>query len=331
MSNLSRKTTILAKVESTAGTEDAPSASTDAQLVFGDGAGVYSQDTTVVDDPSLRNSLTQFQALVGRTTGAVTLGTKLMTSQKPGDASPGYNTPWFDALIRGCGWTSATGAGSGSSSTVYTPVSDAFKTLTFYAYADGILHKVIGAQGSWTLDMTAGAAPNMTFSYQGEYVAPATAATPTITYPSDNKTLVENEGFTIGSFSNFKVRSINLSWSNTISEIPDANDTFGHGGYELTARAPTLTCQVSVPDDDLDTFDPFGSSGGIYTATPSDNITFTHSTSATDQVIFQINAPQLVGVSYADTGGVRDYSLSYRLWNSTDDGEASITFKKAAS
>lgn len=341
MSNLTRKTTALAKVESSVGTDADPVVSADAMLIFGDGASVYTQDTSLVDDPALRNSLTPLKALVGRTTGQVAMGTKLMTSQGPA-ASAGQiaaNVPFFDPLLRGCGWTSVSGDdGSSSSSTVYTPISTGFETLTLKVLADGIIHEVLGAQGSFTLAMTAGAAANLTFNYQGEYVAPVgydpsdptASGNPfdqaTVLYPSDNKVLVESEAFSIGSFDPVKVRSINLNWATNITEQPDANDTFGHGGYELTSRAPTLDVQFSVPNDQLTTFDPYTD---IYASGTPAAVQWTHKTSASDLVVFDIASPQITSISYADTGGVRDYSLSYRLFSATDDGEATITFKKA--
>tara|TARA_Y100001938_G_scaffold5646_2_gene7047 strand:- start:5819 stop:6832 length:1014 start_codon:yes stop_codon:yes gene_type:complete len=337
MSNLSRKTTALAKVQASAGTDPNPVVTKDTMLLFGDGAALYTQDTSLVDDPALRNSLTPLKALVGRSTANVSMGTKLMTSQPAGAsaAQTNYNVPFFDPLLRGCGWTSATGAGSGSSSTVYTPISTGFEFVTIDVLADGILHSVLDSQGSFTLAMTAGAAANLTFNFQGEYQAPSNYTTSTnppfdsttIAYPSDNKTLVESEALTVDGYTPTKVRSINLNWANTIAEQPDANDTYGHGGYELTARAPTLDLQFSVPNDDLTTFNPFDT---LYATGTPGNIQWTHKTSASDLVVFDILSPQLTGVSYADTGGVRDYSLSYRLSSATDDGEAKITFKKSA-
>jgi hypothetical protein len=338
MANLTRKTTVLAANEASynPGTPTTLTASTDALLLTGDGASVYTQDTTVVDTPILRASVQPQSPLVGRTLANVSLSSYVMTSRKAGAATKAIS-PWWDSILVGVGLESVTGDDSTqSSSAIYTPVASP-KSTALEVYADGIKHRISGAYGSaLNMNFTAGSTATFDATFQGIYAAP-TAASPTFAYPSDNKKLVESEALTIGSYSPI-VRSMAISISNTVSERANANATFGFEGTELTGRASsTLDLVIEVPNDALTTFDPFPM---LYTAAGSgDNISFKHITTGPvadplEFVQFDFDSPMLVGVSYADDGGVRIYNLSYRLFadavdTTTNRGkEITMTFKR---
>ena len=141
--NLSRRTVVTAKSESAYGTDPTPTLADDALLVFGDGAAVFTQNITVVDQPALRASLTPQQALIGKSMATVNLGTVLMTASKASDtAGETSSRPFYADLLKACGLTEAIGTDGSSSSTVYTPVTDDPTSATVYVYADNQLHKV---------------------------------------------------------------------------------------------------------------------------------------------------------------------------------------------
>ena len=321
---LSRRTVVTVESETTYNDGTTPALADDALLVFGDGASVYTQATNIVDNPALRASLTPQKALVGRTMATVNIGTYLMTASKATDtAGETSSRPFFSNLLKACGWSEAIGDdGSTSSSTVYTPVSSAIESCAIWVYADTALHKIDGCYGSFTLTMNAGGAPDLQFTMMGIYNDPIAGSTSGAAYPVDDKVLVENEQITIGAFSPV-VRSVTLNWATTVSERADANDQYGFAGVQLTDRSPTLT--IVVEQDALGTFDPWAD---LY-ATPSKSISFTHSTSATEDITLSVTNPQLTNVTRSSDGGVNTLSLEYRLWSNTDDGEATLTFAKA--
>jgi len=338
MANLTRKTTVLAKQEATYNPdpETTLSASTDTMLLTGDGAGVLSMDTTVVDTPLLRASVQPQSPLVGRSTNTVNISSYVMTSRAAG-AGAADILPWWDAILSGVGLEATTGDDATQSSlAIYRPVATP-KSTAFEVYADGIKHRVSGAYGSsLNMNFTAGSTATFDATFSGIYAAP-TASSPTFAYPSDNKRLVESEALTIGSYSPI-VRSMALSLSNTVSERGDANSSYGFGGFELTGRASsTLDLTIEVPNDALTTFNPFPE---LYTAAGSgDNITFKHITTGPvadplEFVQFDFTSPMLVMVAYADDGGVRTYNLQYRLFaDDVSDAagrgeEITITFKR---
>jgi hypothetical protein len=337
MANLTRKTTVLAKQEATYKASTTLSASTDALLLTGDGAGVVSQDTTVVDTPVLRASIQPQSPLIGRSLSQVSVSGYLMTSRAAG-AGADEILPWCDHILKGVGLEPETGddaggAGSTSSSAIYRPVETP-KSTKFEVYADQIKHTITGAYGSaFNLNFTAGSTATFDATFSGTYEAPVADTSTTFTYPSDNKKLVESEALTIGSYSPI-VRSMAVAISNTVSERTDANSTYGFYGLALTGRASsTLDLVIEVPADQLTTFDPFGGTGqSLYNT--GDNIQFTHKTSASEFIVFDFASPQLTAVSYADDGGVRTYNLSYALF--ADDvsdaagrgSEITVTFKR---
>jgi hypothetical protein len=323
MANLTRKTTVLAAQEATYNPDTPVTLAplTDTLLLTGDGASVYTQDTTVIDTPILRASVQPQSPLVGRTLANVSISSYVMTSRAAGAAAAAI-TPWWDPILTGVGIEATTGADSNSSSAIYRPVATP-KSTALEVYADGIKHRVNGAYGqSLNMNFTAGSTATFDAALQGIYAVP-TASTPTFAYPSDNKKLVAEEALTIGAYSPI-VRSMAISITNTVTERSDANSAFGFIGTELTGRASsTLDLVVEVPL--LSAFDPFPM---LYTtAGDGDQISFKHITTGPvadplEYLQFDFDSPMLVGVSYADDGGVRTYNLSYRLFADAVDTAA---------
>lgn len=62
----------------------------------------------------------------------------------------------------------------------YSPTSDetAYKSLTLYFYADGLLWAFVGCVGTWGLDLTTGGVGFLTFSMQGQFSAHSATALP---------------------------------------------------------------------------------------------------------------------------------------------------------
>ena len=328
MANLTRKTSVLALNEAAYAASTTLDPTTDGLLLTGDGAGVYSVDTTVVDTPILRATVQPQSPLIGRTLANVNLSSYLMTSRKP-LAAASEAAPWIDPILQGVGFGRSDGNdGADSSSAVYAPVATPVSTA-FEVYADDLMSTVTGAYGSsMNFNFTAGSTATWDATFMGKYTEPVDN-TDSISYPSDNKTLVESEVLTIGSYSPI-VRSMAISMANTVSERADANDTLGFFGVELTGRSSsTLDLVIEVPDAVISTFNPWEK---LYTAAGSgDTISFTHKTSATEMIVFTMTTPMLTSVSYADDGGVRMYNLSYALYTddtATPSKEIEIIFKR---
>lgn len=328
--NLTRKSLVLAKSETTYGTDAAPTAGTDAMLLFGDG-NVFQVDQKIIDKQILRASLTPNKNLVGRALWNISMGTVLMSRNTT--ASNGQ--PWFAPLLKACALAEASGATAGSSSsTVYTPKSSAFTSATIWEYADGLRMQATGCYGSFKLDMKAGESPDLGFTMKGLFPSGGISEVtfPSATYPTDTKVMVESEGLSIGSFNSaagLVVRSLSLDWANNVVERADANSAKGLKGLYITGRTPKLQIVIEV-EDEFSPDEPNDFWSIMAAATTSNNITWNHATGTQSVIAFSVNGPQLTNIQYGDDSGMRTYTLDYALQSSTDEGEFSMAFKEKA-
>lgn len=316
---LTRKALVLVKSESSYGVDASPSAATDA-ILLDEGSGIpWQLDTKLVERQSLRESMTPGKILVGRQMSKLTLNTYLMGN---GSATA---APKWAPLIKACGTSMSSGGTVGqSSSWMFVPVSSGFTGASIYTYLDGLLHKALGCYGSFAISMVHSGVADLKFMLDGSYVAPTEAAMPAATMPTDTKELVQNEALTIGSYNSaagLVPVSLDLDWGLERREIGDMTKAYGFGGLDIKLRRPTLKIRCCATDD-LDAKNFF-----TYLTSPPatdgamDNITLSHGSGAQTKINITINAPQLVGVQYADMDGGRMYDLSYRLRNTTAEGE----------
>jgi hypothetical protein len=84
--------------------------------------------------------------------------------------------------------------------TLYTPVSSAFGSVTIHYNIDGVLHKVTGCRGTFTLNGNVGEIPTIDFTMTGIYNPPSDTAAPAVTYADQATPLIFKNGNT-GAFS----------------------------------------------------------------------------------------------------------------------------------
>lgn len=148
---LTKKKTLLAKVEATYGTDAGPVGATNAiqtsnfeiQPLNGDVLNLGLDKATFGAD---------LGTLVGKNV-QITFRTPLAGSGTPGDA------PAWGVLMRGSGHKETlqpadAGPPAVPAAAIYTPVDDVFDSLTFYFLQDKVLHKITGARGSVRLVTT---------------------------------------------------------------------------------------------------------------------------------------------------------------------------------
>lgn len=348
--NLSRMTTVLAKVETTYGTSSSPAAASDAMLIFGDGASVYTPNISLIDYQALTGSVTRQPMKSGAKTASVTLNTCLMVSH-PGGGSAGLTT-FFDPLLAGCGLVSSDDSSPVTTRTWKpnttvdvtpneTPDIDVdLDSVCFEVYADQILHKVNGAMGSFSLTANAGDIPRLNFQFQGKYVSPQYSEMPTgVVYPSDKKSLVGFDGGltikrnsatdaygvaltnTVTTAQKPVIRSFSLNSGNSVVAKSDINADDGFVGFHIPDRRPTINVTYEV-EKDLTPFSPINDLEDSITH----ELVFTHKTPVASAVATVsenvITAPQaqLTNVSYSDDGGIRMYNCSYALTHDGDSG-----------
>ncbi len=167
MAKLTRNVLLLAKVETTPGTDIVPVAGSNAMQAQLTNVQPLRAETT-------QRNLTRpyFGA-----SGTLTVGTSSLIEFEVELASSGAagTAPAFKDLLLACATAETLSAGV---SATYAPVTSPLKTVTIYYYLDGILHKFIGCKGSATLNVQAKGIPTISFSFQGTYTAPTDTALP---------------------------------------------------------------------------------------------------------------------------------------------------------
>lgn len=169
---LARKKLLLAKTETVYGTDVTPTGAANAiqtsQLSIVPLAGpVVSRD---LDRPTLGSDL---QIQVGQ------FVQMSFMVEVAGSSAAGTAPPW-GPLVEACGFSETIVA---STSVTYAPEASPFESLTMYFHHDGQLHKLTGARGTFSMDMSAGGIPHFNFTFTGLYNIPTSTAdaTPTFT------------------------------------------------------------------------------------------------------------------------------------------------------
>jgi hypothetical protein len=168
---------------------------------------------------------------IGETSAAVaiTSGTPFVVGTKGVMITP----TWTGALVSGQRWM----LWALPKCNVMSPVSDNFQSLTQYTYLDGLLHKLTGALGTFTIDATAGQYGKIKWEYTGQYNA--VTDTPLVS-PIFERTLpaqIELARLNIEGYSAV-VNALTFTQGNTIVPRPDMNSSDGYQGVRLTARKP---------------------------------------------------------------------------------------------
>ena len=357
--NLTRKTLVLARRESSYGTDATPGATgaNSSAMLLWDETNPIQIDTKILDQQVVRASFSKYPDLVGRSLYRIKPKTMLMTTpggghshsdagwtsgtgDKCGTAAAAGVPPFFGPLLRACAIKETVNS---SSSVVYSPVSSNFSSATVYVWADSLKHISTGVYGTATFDGRAGEGIDIMFDMQGNYAEPTQvtlASLGTIQYPLDGKKLVEKESLTISSgyvapvshgiqtpVTGPIVRSFKFDLGVNIIERPDMNSPYGLFGLWPTDRKPTLDLVIEV-ENNLATTSPYFNPWNILTSGSSalQTITFTHGITAAQRSEFVFSSCQLREVQYADDNGVRTYNLSFNLVSTNDDGDYTLRF-----
>jgi hypothetical protein len=293
MALLSRKRLILAKTESTYGTDSTP-AGTDAVLVRS--LEVTPLEADVVSRDLIRPYYGNSPQLLANARVKCTFEVELAGSGTAGTA------PRYDALLKSCGMASTIVA---STSVTYAPVSSSFSSCTIVYNLDGVQHKLTGARGTVSMNCQLGQLPVLQFEMTGIYNSPTDTAAPSVTYSNQATPLIFKEGNT-SSFSFFSysgcLSSVSFNLANEIvyRELIGCTKqvliTDRKAAGEVLIEAPTIA-----------TKDYFT----LALATTSGSLSFQHGTTAGNRVTFTAGQVTLVNPSYSEQDGIAMLNLPY--------------------
>lgn len=157
-----RKALVLAKIETTVGTDSVPVVGTD---------GMLCRNVTLrplVTQTAERNVLRGYygaseQLVVGEYSELE------LEIEAAGAGTSAATPPAYRPMMRACGLA---GAANGALSYDFNPVSANFEAVTLYVYMDTVLHRLTGARGTVQLVLTAGEVPVYRFRFLGFYNTP---------------------------------------------------------------------------------------------------------------------------------------------------------------
>ena len=170
MPRLIRKTAILAKTETTYGTDSVPTGAANAILVSNASFNLAYNNVE-------RNFIRPFFGGSGQLAGTrfveCSFEVELANSGTAGTA------PAWGPLLRACGMAEAVLATPAR--VEYTPVSASFSSVTIYYHIDGVRRVALGCMGNVEIMLNEGAAPMLRFTFAGLDGGRTAVADPTVT------------------------------------------------------------------------------------------------------------------------------------------------------
>ena len=296
---LTRKKTILAKIETTYGTDPTPTGTANAILVRN--LNVTPQATQMVGRDLIRPYLGNFEQLQASTHVELDFEVEVAGSGAAGTV-PGYG-----CLLRACGMSETVTA---STKVDYKPVSSAFESVTIYFNVDGVLHKITGARGTVELSISVAQIPVYKFRFVGLYNAPTDTAAPAVTYTGFQTPLVANNTNTTP-FSFFGVSPVLKELSFQLGNQVDFRTMIGSNYVQLTDRK--VAGQLTFEANTIATKDWFSTA----LSNSLGALSITHGTAAGNKVVLTSSTVDLLNPSYVDDGGVQMIQCGYVLTPTT--------------
>ena len=294
MPKLHRKRSILAKAESSYGSDPTPTGSANYVQVID-----LNIEPIVSDEVSrdlIRPYMGNYEVIPANTRVNVTFDVEMAGSGSAGTA------PKYGAILKACGLSETTVT---STSVTYAPVTTPSDSVTLFVNYDGIRHKVTGARGTFSINCEVNNIPRISFSLTGIFNAPTDTALPTVTVSNQASPLI----FKNGSTSNFAIfgfaaalQSWNLDFNN---EVIYRELVGGTKEVLITDRRPSGTAVIeSVALSSHNFFTD-------YTGTSTGTNTWLHGTVAGNKVTVSCPQTDLGQPTYEESDGITMLSLPF--------------------
>ena len=294
MPKLHRKRSILAKSESSYGSDPTPTGSANYVQVID-----LNIEPIVSDEVSrdlIRPYMGNYEVIPANTRVNVTFDVEMSGSGSAGTA------PKYGAILKACGLSETVVS---STSVTYAPVTTPSDSVTLFVNYDGIRHKVTGARGTFSLNCEVNNIPRISFSLTGIFNAPTDTALPTVTVSNQASPLI----FKNGSTSNFAIfgfaaalQSWNLDFNN---EVIYRELVGGTKEVLITDRRPSGTAVIENPALSAHNFFT------DYTGTSTGTNTWLHGTAAGNRVTVSCPQTDLGQPTYEESDGITMLNLPF--------------------
>ncbi|WP_119157433.1 phage tail tube protein [Caldimonas tepidiphila] len=306
MPRLITNTVVLAKVETTIGTDAAPTGAADAVLLAD--VSITPLDAQNIDRKLIRPFMGGAEQLVGPASVKATITVEMAGSGTAGTA------PRWGVLLQACGMAEANLATPARNE--YTPVSSGHKTVTVYYYDDGVLHKLVGAMGNPKFSFKVGERPTLSVDLIGLDGGVSAAANPSATLtawrvpPAITKANVVDitlgATYAAGALANgttYNSTGLELELGNQVAFTPMLNSEF----VQIADRAATGSMQL-----DLTAAQEVSLMNSVK-ANTTQSLAMTVGTTAGNKLIVHAPAVQLINPSKAELNGNRLIGFDLRL------------------
>jgi hypothetical protein len=199
---------------------------------------------------------------------------------------------------------------------VYTPVSATFGSVTIHYNIDGVLHKLTGCRGTFSINTAVGEIPTIDFTMTGVYNAPTDTAAPAVTYADQATPRIFKAGnsgaFTLLNYSGcLQSVSMDVGNSTVYRELVGCTKE-----VLITDRATTGTVVIEAPTiAEKDYFTAALTDGTL------GELSFIHGTTGGNIVALQSTRVDIGDPSYQDQDGIHMLSLPYTAIPSTSGND----------
>jgi len=305
-----RKKYILAKQESTYGTDPTPAAA-NAILTTGLQRKIY--DGPTVERQLDRADLGSNPLINTAPMASVQFGVELAGTGTLGTA-PGYGP-----ILRAMGFAETVTA---STKVEYDPISDSYESVAIYYDRDSERQILLGGRGTGSLVLNSGQIPLLNAQLSFLYATPANQTLVTPSYSQQDPIPVNYANTTTCTLDSYDLElsqfSLDFGWN-----VPHLN-LVNYEEILLTNRAMTGTMVILAPH--ISTKDLFAL---VESHSSQSTSAFQLIHAATPDIV-QLDAPQiqLTTLDETDLDGEQAYSVGFRLIpTSAGDDELKITFK----
>jgi hypothetical protein len=305
---LLRHNAVLAiKVEVTEGSAVSPAAG-DAILVFDP---VFTPGIERHDRMPVAASLSPYNPISGKRQATMSFAVEIKGSGTAGTA------PEWGPCLLGCKMAEAIAAGT---SVTYTPASSSDDSYTLSLYEDGVLYKMWGARGTFTIDCIAGQPGRVNFVFTGaDFSVDDASVLSGMSYDATTPPAFLSAAFSISAYSAI-IETLNLDIGNNVVLRPSANASSGNLSAYVASRMPKGTIDPEMVLVATEDFFADWRAGTLAAMTAT--------IGASAGNICTITAPKVAyrEISPADRGGIRTQQINFDLTKNSGDDELSIAF-----
>ncbi len=302
----SKKIVLLAKIETTYGTDALPTGAANAILA------INPKLTPLVLAANARNLALPYFANEGKIVAGKHV--QLTFEVELAGAGAAGTAPQWGALLKGCAMAETLNAGV---SAVYSPISAGEQSLSLYYCVDGAQHTLVGARGSFAMKFTQGGIPLLTFKFIGLYTTPTDTALPAPTFSATKPVAVTQSNTTPvslhGYAGHFASASLDIANANVYRNL------IGLEEITFTERKPVGSFDLERPSMAAKDFFSLAV-GGITGA-----FTLTHGTLAGNKVKVDAPAVQLGAPAMGSANGVETLTMPGDLTPVLGNDELIIT------